>query len=49
MSVYQKKQIYFLMETYVVGTQKNLLNKTFFERPKYMLKLIGKKIFTILS
>ena len=40
---------YFLAKTHVFGTQKNHLNKTgFFEHPKHMLKLIGKKIFTIL-
>ena len=32
-----------------MGTQKNCLNETvFFEHPKHMLKLMGKKIFTIL-
>ena len=35
---------YFSTKTYVVGTQKNCLN----EHPKHMLKLMGKKIFTIL-
>ena len=34
---------------YVVGTQKNRLNWTvLIEHPKHMLKLMGKKIFTIL-
>ena len=34
----------------VVGTQKNRLNETgFFEHPKHILKLMGKKIFTILG
>ena len=34
---------------YVVGTQKNRLNETvLFEHPKHMLKVIGKKILTIL-
>ena len=27
---------------YVLGTQKNRLNKIFFENPKYMFKLMGK-------
>ena len=31
-----------------MGTQKNRLNETFFEHPKPMLKLMGKKIITIL-
>ena len=32
-----------------MGTQKNHLNKTIsFKHPKHMLKLMGKKIFTIL-
>ena len=40
---------YFSTKTYVVGTQKNRLNETFFfEHPKQMLKIMGKKIFTIL-
>ena len=34
-------------KTYVVGTQKNCLNETvlrgFFNHPKYMYKLMGKK------
>ena len=34
----------FLNKTYVVGTQKNRLD----EHPKHMLKIMGKKIFTIL-
>ena len=35
--------------SYAVGTQKNHLNETvLFEHPKHMLKLMGKKIFTIL-
>ena len=39
---------YFSTKTYIVGTQKNRLNKTvFFEHPKQMLKMMGKKIFTI--
>ena len=37
------------METYVVGTQKepSRLDSSF-EHPKQMLKLMGKKLFTIL-
>ena len=38
-----KKILYISTKTYVVGTQKNHPNET-----KHMLKLIGKKIFTIL-
>ena len=37
---------YFSTETYVVGTQKNHLIS--FEHPKQMLKLMDKKVFTIL-
>ena len=47
-SVYQKIVSYFSTKTYVVGTQNNRLNETFFERPKHLLKTDGKKIFTIL-
>ena len=36
---------YFSTKTFVVGTQNNCLN----EHPKHMLKLIGKKLFTILT
>ena len=44
-SAYQKDYFsYFSTKTYVVGSQKNRLN----EYPKHMLKLMGKKIFTIL-
>ena len=40
---------YFSTKTYVVSTQKNRLKETgFFEHPKHMLKLMGKKIFTLL-
>ena len=50
---------YFSTKTYVVYTQKNRLNekvllkrtvsmRCFFEHPKHMLKIMGKKIFTIL-
>ena len=35
-----------LNQNIVLGIQKNRLNKT--EHPKHMLKLTGKKIFTIL-
>ena len=39
----------FLNKTYVVGTQKNRLNETvLLSTPKHMLKIMGKKIFTIL-
>ena len=34
--------------SYVLGTQKNRINETTLEHPKHMLKIIGKKIFTIL-
>ena len=45
-SVYQK--INFL-KVYVVGTQKNSLNERFrLSNQKHMLKLMGKKILTIL-
>ena len=40
----------FLFSTglYAVGTQKNRLDETvLFEHPKHMLKLMGKKIFTM--
>ena len=49
-STYQKMYFsYFSTKTYVVGTQKNRLNETvLFEHPKHMIKLSGKKIFTIL-
>ena len=43
-----KKNFYFSTKTYDVGSQKNCLNEGSFEHPKQMLKLIGKKIFTIL-
>ena len=37
-------------KTFIVGTQKNHLNETgSFEHPKHMLKLKGKKKFTILG
>ena len=36
---------YFSSITYVVGTQKHHLSS--FELPKHMLKMMGKKIFTI--
>ena len=40
---------YFSTKTYVLGTQKNRLNETvLLEHPKYMFKVIGKKIITIL-
>ena len=40
----------FSTKSYVVGTHKNCLNESSFEHPKHtMLKLMGKKIFTILS
>ena len=39
----------FLTKTYVVGTQKNRLNETvLLSTPNIMLKLMGKKILTIL-
>ena len=37
----------FLSQNICCGTQKNHLNGSF-ERPKHMLKLMGRKIFTIL-
>ena len=41
--------VLFLNQTYVVGTQKNRLDETIlFSSQKHMLKLMGKKIFTIL-
>ena len=47
--VTEKYFSYFSSKTYVVGTQKNRLNETgFYENPKHMLKLTGKKLFTIL-
>ena len=47
--VHNKKKSYFSTKTYVVGTQKNRLNETFyFKHPKQMLKLMGKKILSIL-
>ena len=39
---------YCLTKTYVVGTQKNLLNETVFEQPKHMLKMMGKYLITFL-
>ena len=40
---------YFSTKTYVVGTQKNHLNETFFfEHTKHMFRLMGKKKMTIL-
>ena len=40
---------YFSPKTYVLGTQKKLLDETnLFEHPKHILKLIDKKIITIL-
>ena len=39
---------YFSNKTYVVGTQKNRLNETVFLSTQNMLKLKGRKIFTIL-
>ena len=49
-SVYQKIFSYFSTKTYVVGTQKNCLNETVLlsDQNIQMLKLMGKKIFTIL-
>ena len=47
----KKRFSYFSTKTYVVGTQKNCLIETVdgsFECTKQMLKLRGKKIFTIL-
>ena len=41
--------VYFSTKTYVVGTQKNRLNETvLLSTQKHMLKIMGKKIFTIL-
>ena len=40
-----KMIFYISTKTYAVGTQKHRLN----EHPKHMLKLMDKKIFTILS
>ena len=43
------KKSYFSTETYVVGTQKDRFNETvLFKHPKHMLKLMGKKILTVL-
>ena len=45
----QKIIFLFLNQTYVVGSQKNRLNKTVLLcAQKHMLKLMGKKIFIIL-
>ena len=45
----KNKFSYFSTKTYVVGTRKNRLNETVsFENPKHVLKIRGKKIFTIL-
>ena len=40
---------YFSTKAYVVVTHKNRLNETVLLSPQNMLKLMGKKIFTILS
>ena len=48
-SVYQKiKFSYFSTKTYVKGAQKNRLNETVLLSTQNMLKLMGKKLFTIL-
>ena len=47
-SAYQKKNSYFSTKTYVVGTQKNRLNETVLLSTQHMLKLMGKKVFTLL-
>ena len=47
--VYIKKLNFLISQPkHVVGTQKNRLNESSFEHPKHMLKLMGKKIFTLL-
>ena len=38
---------YLSTKTYVVGTQKNRLDKTVLLSNQHILKLMGKKIFTI--
>ena len=50
-SAYQKNVcfFYFSTKTYVVDTQKNRLNETVLLSTQNMLKLMGKKIFTILN
>ena len=50
-SAYQKNVVvfYFSTKTYVVDTQKNHLNETVLLSTQNMLKLMGKKIFTILN
>ena len=49
MIAYQKFVSYFSTKTYLVGTQKNRLNEmVLFEHPKHTLKLMGKKIITLL-
>ena len=43
------KTIFFIPHPkHVVGTQKNRLNESSFERSKHMFELMGKKIITIL-
>ena len=44
----EKIIFYFSTKTYVEGTQKNHLNETVLLSTQNMLKLMGKKIFTIL-
>ena len=45
----EKKMSYFSIKTYVVGTQKNRHNETvLLSTQKHMLKIVDKKIFTIL-
>ena len=44
----QRKKSYFSTKTYGVGTQMNRLNETVLLSTQNLLKLMGKKIFTIL-
>ena len=46
-SAYQKIFFYFSTKTYVMGTQKNRLSETVLLSTQNMLKMMGKKIFTI--
>ena len=49
-SAYQQFFSYFSTKIYILGTQKNRLNETgdgSFQHPRHILKLKGKKIFTI--